>query len=455
MNKLSNIENKIYDLSEKDINEWVAKDLVEHFSNKLNYFASDIYGSSSLARRAFKEQALIKVKKACHTFILDKKHWRNGRSLEPYIRKVIKNLYHSEKYCDNFLKKVYLCPGCSFYDQKEICVDDGKELNCSVCLSNVSDINKSKIAAIFAFHSRAGFECPDCKRFIPTSFVKSLSVNCPYIDCIWFGTKSSLKEKAHPQTTITRSFIRGNEINGDAFSVYKDNNPSALLKLEIKNQTEIEYGVLQEVIKIQSERLLSKPIEKNIKKRLMYKAFSNMVEKDPEGMIRYLVHQKVGGGDIPIQSQIFQEFIKLVENSLPFEIIKYGQNVEILSLLDNKLDLFLGKSVFDGIVNENGIVFNETKESYIGGRELRDFGPCFIGYLCDVTGPNGSLLNNVEYYTFAQIKLKNVEPGTKVVVKHFRIPSHYELSGMVILQRQRKKIVSAVSRKLERYEKNK
>jgi hypothetical protein len=54
---------------------------------------------------------------------------------------------------------------------------------------------------------------------------------------------------------------------------------------------------------------------------------------------------------------------------------------------------------------------------------------------------NESLLSNVTDYTFSKIKLKEVIPGTKVSVSHLRIPPHYQMGGMVYVNRIRKKIV--------------
>jgi len=52
-----------------------------------------------------------------------------------------------------------------------------------------------------------------------------------------------------------------------------------------------------------------------------------------------------------------------------------------------------------------------------------------------------SLMNRVEEYSFSKIKMKNVKIGTQVVVSHLRIPPHYQMGGMVYVNRIRKKIV--------------
>ncbi len=139
----------------------------------------------------------------------------------------------------------------------------------------------------------------------------------------------------------------------------------------------------------------------------------------------------------------------MVENELPFTIVKNGQQCEIESLLDPHLDLFLGVSEFETEVRENGIIQNCTKETYIGGRQMKDFGPCFIGLLVALKAVNSgaSLMGRVRYYTFSQIRT-DLPPEMSVKVTHYRIPSHYEMNGLVPLQRIRRKIVDSVYQRL-------
>jgi hypothetical protein len=62
---------------------------------------------------------------------------------------------------------------------------------------------------------------------------------------------------------------------------------------------------------------------------------------------------------------------------------------------------------------------------------------------------NTSMMDMVDNYSFVQIKMKeSIEIGTHVRVKHFRIIPHYEMGGLVYLQRIRKKIVDSVYFKL-------
>ena len=58
-------------------------------------------------------------------------------------------------------------------------------------------------------------------------------------------------------------------------------------------------------------------------------------------------------------------------------------------------------------------------------------------------------MNHVASYSFNLIKCRDLEPGTKVTVTHLRVPPHYQMGGMVYINRIRKKIVDRVKFKNE------
>jgi hypothetical protein len=226
-----------------------------------------------------------------------------------------------------------------------------------------------------------------------------------------------------------------------------DDVAGADLRMEVQQRCAQEYKVVREVIEVQMAHVMKEPRNRAIKKQMMYRAYYNMFDHSPEEMISYLAHQKVDS-DLPIQSQIFQEFIRLMENSLPFQIRKFGRTIDVYSLLNPYLDLFLGLSTFTAAVRPSGLVPNNTAETYVGGRENKNHGPCFIGLLCDAKVDNQSIMDRIEHYTFSHLKVWNVDPGTKVEVTHMRMPSHYEMNGLVQLQRIRRRIVDSVYQRL-------
>jgi hypothetical protein len=94
-------------------------------------------------------------------------------------------------------------------------------------------------------------------------------------------------------------------------------------------------------------------------------------------------------------------------------------------------------------VNDKLEIKNNTKEFYIGGRKAVYTQPYYIGKLLNVIDKTTkkSLISNVSDYSFSKIRIKDIKPGTEVNVTHLRIPPHYQMGGMVYINRIRKRIV--------------
>lgn len=178
-----------------------------------------------------------------------------------------------------------------------------------------------------------------------------------------------------------------------------------------------------------------------VHKLCIYEAFRTVALTHPEKMNQYLIDLKKNVG---LQNLIFQEYIKLLESKLPVVFIKNKKQQTINTLLDEDLSIFDGISFFDGFVNDKLIVKNNTQEMYIGGRTGTYAKPYWIGKLLDITTDNKSIIHNVVRYTFTQIELSNVEPGAKVQVAHLRVAPHYQMGGMVFINRIKKKIIEEI-----------
>lgn len=446
---------------------WATYELSEFLTSKINSFAYKSYETtdSAVSLLAFKNQAIVEIKKGFESFYISKKLWKEKRDIQPYILTCLRRLSDKIKIDINVSKKsnVPICPACKLYGQKEYLVLENKLLKCTNCCSTIERLelendkyydSEIKIRKVFSIHTKKGWRCGDCEGFIPDSHIIKHGVTCPYNDCLFFGTKQELEPMAHPAGSGPPIlFSLNNKLNfTNTEKEYQDKLESDIIdpysKLEVIEKFNQELSVLVEVVETQMERA-SKSDRRSVQKIFMYQAYRNMIEQYPEEMISYLVHGKYKGS--PIQPRIFQEFVRVVENSLPIEIIKSGKKIEIESLLDKNLKLFCGISEFLAVVNSDHTIDNNTTENYIGGREFTDFGPCFIGYLIDVVDldKNKSIKENVTGYTFSQITLNNnINCGTNVLVKHLRIPSHYELMSMVSLQRVRKKIVNSIYSRL-------
>ena len=452
----------------------LSASVVTALQSKIQRLAYIAYSNSTdVARTAFKEHARVTSIKAIKTFI-DKKHYVAGRSLKAYVISSLNRLAYA-KQAESASAQKYLaliCPGCKSISSfcKEILTKDGNLWRCTSCQNNIVQIEKelqnsglteeyrqqlsARLAVHRAFltHSRSGYRCPEfeCERFIPASLNTKYGIACPYTNCGYFGDASSLASMAHPGSFIRRyassldAAIEGDD--GEKRSLHNvipstDIDPDSILS--ISQQIQKEYDTLMSVVNGQMLSIRNSNIAIKQQKLLMYEAFKLITEAMPTDMVSYLVHLKLSS-EYDIQTIIFQKYIELVQNSLPFFIRKRHENVEIFSISDPDLGLFVGKSEFESVVNDKNIIPNRTKEVYIGGREFKNYGQFYIGKLINVTLNSGeSVMDKVKGYSFTQIQT-TLPPNTPVHVSHFRIHPHHEIGTLCILQRVRRSIVDKV-----------
>jgi hypothetical protein len=471
---VTNRFSELLTLSEEDFEEFVP-DVMSHFSGLIHNLAGYVYGTGEgVALGAFKEYSSQTIKKGLYSFIVKNQHWRSGRTIEPYLIKCLRKLADKLKSDISFVKKLHIpiCPACRTLNQREFLVYDGKKLRCPSCTKEADRLdsieNKTsheeycyRLRKIFALHSRKGCRCPSCHRFIPMSYVgpDAVRVSCPYDNCLWFGLASELEIMPHPlgqghnNTVSLHSELQSDKVHSTVFKpvsiqdTVDSREALADSKIECSQEFDKEYEIVKNVIATQKQRVK----DKSLKKSLMYRAFELLFEEDPAGLISYLINGR-SNGERPILSAIFQKYVQLMENNLPVLVdTEEGGTKEIYSISDPDLELFLGVSEFQTFVRAgNGnIIPNKTHEVFAG---TKCHGPCFIGFLCDVVDVNTgkSLMDQVDYYTFAHIRMKSVVPvNTMVKVTHLRIPPHYEMFSLVLLQRTRRKIVESVNRRLD------
>jgi hypothetical protein len=477
-------------ISEDDIDSWIIPELMDHYRNRMEFWAKKAYDSRpedqlpTVARRAFVESAKGKVRSALFTFLFNKQYWKDGRNINSYLIKTIKNLSNQIRLENQGGERVNIpiCPACKTRGIKEFLIYESGFWRCGSCTDEMGRIEKKmradpdsisedithlqaryRLCCAFAIHSRKGFKCLDCKKFIPASSRSEFGLICPYKDCI-FSTDdiNSLKVMNHPVSIVRRNVslntpIKPSDSNNDAGRSAKETCSfqdqfvaeiiSPEMCVEMSKQYAKEYDLLLKVIDEQIDLIKrTNSAYTIIQKLLMYKAYKIMIDKYPEEMISYLVHRKQNY-DFPIQARIFQEYADLVINYLPFSVEKGGEKIDILSLTDPSLSLFLDKSIFNTKVIDNHIIPNKTIETYVGGRKFKNYGPCFIGRLIDIIDDRSgkSILDKVKQYSFVQIVMDNsVRVGIPVTVSHFRIPSHYEMGSLVFLQRIRRHIVDSI-----------
>jgi len=476
-------------ISKEDLDKWVVPKLMEHYFYKLNYLAVKTYGANgvcnSVAKKAFLENAKSEINKAVDTFIFKSEHWKTGRDLNTYLLTSLNRLSDRLISDKDSIKKINIpiCPGCKFLDRREYMIQDGQFWRCQNCTSDYNRIrneislakennnfslimkleSRSQMFLAFAKHSRKGYRCGDCARFIPESFNGENGISCPYPDCMFFGDISKLELMSHPVGLSNRTDLSlQTKIESDSGEqeiqdLFIASNVNADSHIEIEQAFSIEYKLLNEVIEEQLKAVKrTNHAGTMLQKVLMYEAYNNMVKSFPEDMVSYLVHRKQAS-DFPIQSKIFQEYVRLVQESLPYSIVKENSVHEVISLLDPKISLFEGISKFDAIVKLDNTIPNNTKETYTGGRKFKEYGPCFIGMIRDIRDKSTglSLKHKIKEYSFVKIKMTDdVLPGTQVEVTHYRIPSHYEMGSLVYLQRCRKRIVNSIYFKLHKKRRN-
>lgn len=316
--------------------------------------------------------------------------------------------------------KKYICPACKFLGQQSI-LEEKTNLICHICndkLKTCIDPKFIKLYKTFSNHTKTGFKCEGCKRFLP--WKNNRNVICPYLDCSYTGDVKNLKKMAHPITTDEATFTSSKDHTKNDL-VFKINN----------------------VIDTQINNLLFGSISFTTHNKLCaLKAFKKLMDLYPEQLADYLCNNSRTGG---FQHKIFQNYISILEDSFPILIRKNKKFIRVSNLLDENLCLFDGISTFTNIVNGN-VISNNTQEYYIGGRKASYSKPFYIGKLLNIVNKstNESIINDVQEYSFNKIKLKKTFTDTIVEVTHLRIPPHYQMGGMVYVNRLRKLIVDEI-----------
>lgn len=485
---LNRIAEHASSIAEKDLDEWVVPGLMGLYSSRIDWLARQAYSEQrnavpDVAVAAFREHAQIELRNGTATFLFKSQLWKEGRDINSYLLTCLNRLAKRLHWDNGAAKKANLlvCPICKLDNRKEFLIAEDKLWRCSNCTEAVSTMtiqldsmreqlnykgiasleSKFRLHKIFSLHSRKGYRCLDCNRFIPESINTSFGIACPYDDCVFMGRIDELEIMPHPVALSIRQMVSLNE------TVIKDdslNSPTiqdrmeadvirADVQIDLKEQNEIEYQTLVSVIEEQIE--FTKRMNSSgtmVQKILMYESFKIMLEKFPEEMMSYLVHRKQNQ-EFPIQYKIFQLYAGLLENYLPFSIKRKNETIDILDLTDPNLSLFLGISTFETEVKSNFTIPNKTTEMYTGSRKFKCYGSCFIGKVIDVTDikTGRSIKDHVKEYNFVQIKMdETILPGTLVKVQHYRIQPHYEMDSLVFLQRIRRHIVDRVYFKINK-----
>jgi ribosomal protein L37AE/L43A len=428
-----------------EIDELISAFLTNHqigiSSIHRTYFRTD----NVLSLQALIAELMSELRTGCVSF--------NNRDypmeeLDSYLFYIVNDYAKRKASTQEKKKPEYICPGCLFLGQESYVRYHNyvfKCHNCSEQLKKESDAKKAALFRAFARHSKRGYHCLDCDRFIPNPLDESTEIFCPYLDCCFVGSCDDLKKMHHPSILGSPDKLILDSSNRESGTTIKDtiasSTPDPQSQLEIKETLRGQVDLLRGIIESQKNSVYYSGSNFTSKhKELTYQAFHNLLHRYPTEMVDYLLHHSRSGG---FQHKVFQEYISLLEDQLPFTYKKGKTIYRVESLLDPNLGLFNGISTFEAIVNDKLAVKNGTKEFYIGGRKGTIAKPYYIGKLLNVVDKKNkkSLLDQVSEYTFSLLRMQDIDPGTEVVVKHLRIPPHYQMGGMVYVNRIRKKIV--------------
>lgn len=401
------------------------------------------HNNNQLSLRALNEELTEELRTGCTTFLnkdspLDE--------LGAYL------FYIANTYCKKIVipyvkkKTEYLCPGCVFLG-KDGLLTDNRVFYCSECeseLKSTADPKKIHLFHMFYRHNKNGYHCQDCERFIPHPLDNSTNISCPYYDCIFVGSIANLRKMHHPtsQSNPEKLILDASQ---DGSSFLKDSITSqeadAHTQLEIEQDLQDKVKSLLDIIETQSNNVPYSSSDFTVRhKQYVYQAFGNLLKEFPVEMVGYLLNSS--NSRAGFQHKVFQEYIKLLESSLPFFVTRHRKLHKVDHLLDETLCLFDGISVFEGVVSDRLSVKNGTREFYIGGRKAAYTKPFYIGKLLNIIDSEKKtpLMHLVKEYSFSKIHMCDIEPGTSVTVTHLRVPPHYQMGGMVYVNRVRKKI---------------
>jgi hypothetical protein len=403
-------------VSDRYINSYANDFLIANLDHIKKYYE---YGckNKSISFLAMKDLILSQLKTSCYSFANNN---NDPNTIDPYLFSSIHRFIN--QFSSNDIKKSYICPACKYFSRIEVLDLIDKKLICNYC-SNISSTDEWEkfLRTSFSQHSKKGYACGNCSSFIPDN--NSSIIICPFPDCSFIGQKNNLKLTKHPKAKVNLEIENNEDICSNVVintSTYDINKYIDIINKCIDHQLElIEYKSNNSTV---------------ISKLSMYEAFKILIERYPYDMISYLIYFNRNGR---IQCRLFQEFVSILENKIPFSFSKSSQTIYINSILDPNLFLFEGSSEFSSIV-KNREIDNATKELYYGKK-------CFIGKLVNIYHDGKSILNEVEEYSFAKIFLKsNKYDGKNVLVKHYRIPPHYQTGGLAVLNKIRRNIVDRV-----------
>lgn len=416
---------------------------MQRYASKINYSATTLYQShSSVALRAYQQIVSERLTKATDYFV--QQHY-DDQFLERYLLGTLKWTYRQMRLQGK--QTCLVCPGCKSRQDISFLLEVSEGLVCEACSLNLNSTNEpqvKKMYAAFAEHTRKGYRCPSCSRFMPQN-QQELTVDCPYPNCDFSGNLADLQVMTHP--VIHANGWNYSETNPK--TAHKDNfivGPKEINYLVSSDEAQQLKVLITETIQEQIATLSYKgtPATRMVR-QCIYQAFLAALEQDPDLMIEYLSQTQRNNKQAGIQVKVFQEFTKILEQTLPYSYEQQGEKVQITSLLDPHLSIFDGESIFRTRI-EHQTIRNNTQEIWSGKSGLKQM-PYYLGKVLEIKNlsTDDNLLPLVQEYNCQEIKLNtDLLDLQEVEVRHLRIIPHYCSGAFVYIQRLKKKIVEKV-----------
>ena len=466
LDNLEEISNNLFPLLQKSI-EALSSRIVPKITT----------GDLTLTKQAFELRVKNIIKYALSTYISNRR-WETNVKLYPYLLKTISRFGEtvlSENSLDDSNKETLnVCPACKEYKMREVLQFDGTHFTCNNCDRRIEDIKKEinnisdkssisldylekKLYFVKAFskHSKKGVKCPECNKFVPESCYIGDFLICPYPKCRADCT-DALPMK-HPKQVLKRH----NEelVKQTDSSVYEHtradihcSNSNAFNSLDDKEDFDYKFQMIKNII--ESQKRTHGNTRKMPVKACVYKAFLNVLENHPKDMVEYIT---IGGQrtGVSIQSLIYQEFGKCVEDLLPIRFFTKGNEVYIDNVLDERLHIYDGIKRFSNYIDQNNCVrkkiqYSVDRNTFELSLEKED---SFMAKIISIQDQQGNDISDIiDDYSFTLVNLKNndkIKPGEKITVKYYSIRPNYTLGCMIFVQRIKKAIKESVDRKLK------
>lgn len=307
--------------------------------------------------------------------------------------------------------KKYICIGCKYVGETSFLQKNKNNLICFKCKNlNHKKLSEEYIRVYkhYEFHSMYGQKCVGCDRLI---FINKESI-CPFPDCLTINLFQDNKKNKNPQEE------------------YFD------------CEEKINKNLLDSIIQVENNLIYHSYTSTLIQKTAIIQAIKNIYTYDSNFLIDSIILNKHNN----FLSVVFQKFINILEAQMPITYYKNKKIYKINSILDESFHIFEGEAIFNSIITDDNLIYNQTCNIYTGSRKGSYNKPYFLGKILSITKEDGSDID-YEWHDFNKIKIADGHARTQVCVKHLQIPSHYSMGALLHINNIKKELKEKINEK--------